>query len=95
MKREVINLKESKEENRRGFGEREGKEKCNYSFKTKKLIFLYIYILLGIFLIYISNAIPKAPHTLPPTPLPTKSHFLALAFPVLGHIASPMGLSFQ
>jgi hypothetical protein len=36
---------------------------------------------LGIFFIYISNVIPKVPHTLPPTPLPTHSHFLALAFP--------------
>jgi hypothetical protein len=26
----------------------------------------FLYVLLGIFLIYISNAIPKAPHTLPP-----------------------------
>jgi hypothetical protein len=35
--------------------------------------------LLGIFLIYISNAIPKVPHTPPlPTPLPTHSHFLPL-----------------
>jgi hypothetical protein len=34
--------------------------------------------LLGIFFIYISNAIPKVP---PPNPLPTHSHFLALAFP--------------
>jgi hypothetical protein len=41
------------------------------------LFFLKIF-LLGIFLIYISNAIPKVPHTLPPTPLPTHSHFLAL-----------------
>jgi hypothetical protein len=41
--------------------------------------------LLGIFLIYISNAIPKVPHTLPPpTPLPTYSHFLALVFPCTG-----------
>jgi hypothetical protein len=40
--------------------------------------------LLGIFLIYISNAIPKVPHTLPTTPLPTHSHFLALAFPCTG-----------
>jgi hypothetical protein len=39
---------------------------------------------LGIFLIYISNAIPKVPHTLPPTPLPTHSYFLALAFPCTG-----------
>jgi hypothetical protein len=42
------------------------------------------YFLLGIFLIYISNAILKVPHTLPPTPLPTHSHFLALAFPCTG-----------
>jgi hypothetical protein len=27
------------------------------------------------------HAIPKVPHTLPPTPLPTHSHFLALVFP--------------
>jgi hypothetical protein len=42
------------------------------------------YILLGVFFIYISNAIPKVSHNLPPsphTPLPTNSHFLALAFP--------------
>jgi hypothetical protein len=37
--------------------------------------------LLGIFLIYISNAIPKVPHNLSPTPLPTHSHFLTLTFP--------------
>jgi hypothetical protein len=30
---------------------------------------------------YISNAIQKVPYALPPTPLPTHSHFLALAFP--------------
>ena len=35
--------------------------------------------LLDIFLIYISNAIPKVSYTLPdPAPLPTHSHFLAL-----------------
>jgi hypothetical protein len=39
------------------------------------------FFLLGIFFIYISNAIPKVSHTLPLTPLPTHSHFLALAFP--------------
>jgi hypothetical protein len=38
--------------------------------------------LLHIFLHYISNAIPKASHT--PPPLPTHSHFLALAFPCTG-----------
>jgi hypothetical protein len=48
------------------------------------LSFFFKYFLLGIFLIYISNAIPKVPHTVPPTPLPTHSHFLALAFPCTG-----------
>jgi hypothetical protein len=48
------------------------------------VLFSFLYILLGIFLIYISNAIPKVPHTLSPTPLPTHSHFLALAFPCTG-----------
>jgi hypothetical protein len=43
--------------------------------------FLFLNFLLGIFLIYISNAIPKVPHTHSPTPLPTHSPFLALAFP--------------
>jgi hypothetical protein len=36
--------------------------------------------LLGIFFIYISNAMPKVPHT-PSTLLLTNSHFLALPFP--------------
>jgi hypothetical protein len=41
--------------------------------------------LLGIFFIYISNAIPKVPYTLsPPCLLHTHSHFLALAFPCTG-----------
>jgi hypothetical protein len=41
--------------------------------------------LLDIFFIYISNAIPKVPYSLPcPAPLPTHSHFLALAFPCTG-----------
>jgi hypothetical protein len=42
---------------------------------------LHPFILLGVFLIYISNAIPKVPHTLTSTPLPSHSHFLALVFP--------------
>jgi hypothetical protein len=51
----------------------------------KDLIFLYFFsFLLGIFLIYISNAIPKVPHTFPSTPLPTHSPFLALAFHCTG-----------
>jgi hypothetical protein len=47
-----------------------------FFFINQNLLTLYFLIfLLGIFLIYISNAIPKVPHTLPPTPLPTHSHF--------------------
>jgi hypothetical protein len=47
--------------------------------------FFFSFYLLHIFLNYISNAIPKVPHTLlPPTSLPTHSHFLALAFPCTG-----------
>jgi hypothetical protein len=42
----------------------------------------FVNFLLDIFFIYISNAILKVPYTLPhPDPLPTHSHFLALAFP--------------
>jgi hypothetical protein len=47
-------------------------------------LLFFLYLLLGIFLIYISNAIPKVLHTLPLTPLPTHSRFLALAFPCTG-----------
>jgi hypothetical protein len=63
--------------------------------------FFYIYLfLLHIFLNYISNAIPKVPHTPPPLLYPLISiffFFLALAFPVLRHIqfACPTGLSFH
>jgi hypothetical protein len=45
--------------------------------------FFYVF-LLDIFFIYISNAIPKVPYTLPPAPLLTHSNFLALAFPCSG-----------
>jgi hypothetical protein len=58
--------------------------------------FIFIF-LLHIFLNYVSNAIPKVPHT-PPTSLRTHSHFFwPWCSPVLGHIqfACPMGLSFQ
>jgi hypothetical protein len=49
-------------------------------------ILYFLNFLLDIFFIYISNAIPKIPYTTPPrpAPLPTHSHFLALAFPWLG-----------
>ena len=49
-----------------------------------RLIFFPFFpnFLLGVYFIYISNAIPKVPYTLPcPVPLPTHSHFLALVFP--------------
>jgi hypothetical protein len=60
-------------------------------------LFLFLF-LLGIFLIYISNAIPKVPHTLPPQlPYPPTPTFWPWHSPVLGHIkfASPIGLSSQ
>jgi hypothetical protein len=53
----------------------------------KHLIFgiLLYSFLLDIFFIYISDAIPKFPYTLPwPASLPTHSHFLALAFHCTG-----------
>jgi hypothetical protein len=55
--------------------------------------------LLDIFFIYISNAIPKVPYTLPPVlfPYPPTPTSWSWHFPVLGHIkfASPRGLSSQ
>jgi hypothetical protein len=51
---------------------------------SAKQHYFFLNFLLGIFLIYISNAIPKIPHTHSPTPLPTHSPFLALAFPCTG-----------
>jgi hypothetical protein len=45
----------------------------------------FFFLLLDIFFIYISNAIPKAPYALPRTaPQTTHSCFLALAFPCTG-----------
>jgi hypothetical protein len=55
------------------------------------LFFVFLIFLLGIFLIYIFNAIPEVPHIHPPNPLPTHSPFLALAFPCTG--ASKVGKS--
>jgi hypothetical protein len=59
--------------------------------------FLFLYFLLRIFLNYISNAIPKVPHTLPPVPCLPIPTFWPWHSPVLGHIkfACPVGLSFQ
>jgi hypothetical protein len=58
--------------------------RCCAKMSFSTFILFFSIFLLGIFLIYISNANPKVPHTLPPTPLPTHSHFLALAFPCTG-----------
>jgi hypothetical protein len=45
----------------------------------------FFHFLLGIQLIYISNAIPKVPHMKPHlTPLPTYTPFFALVFPCTG-----------
>jgi hypothetical protein len=52
----------------------------------------------GIYFIYISNAIPKVPHTLPhPLPYPPTPTSWPWRSPVLRHIkfARPMGLSFH
>jgi hypothetical protein len=47
----------------------------------RQFSFLFFY-LLRIFLNDISNAIPKVPHTLPPTSLPTHSHFFGPGVPL-------------
>jgi hypothetical protein len=70
----------------------------NLFFYQSHIIFFLIYIfLLGIFLVYIFNAIPKVPHTQPPIPYPPTPPFWPWCSPVLGHIkfASPIGLSLQ
>jgi hypothetical protein len=57
----------------------------SFFFPILQILFYFLYFFkLGIFLVYISNAIPKVPHTHPPNPLPTHSPFLALAFPCTG-----------
>jgi hypothetical protein len=45
------------------------------------IFFFFSFVLLGIYFIYISNAIPKVLHMLPDPLPPTHSHFLALALP--------------
>jgi hypothetical protein len=54
-------------------------------------------ILLDISFIYISNAIPKVPYTLPPNPAPQPTHtpFLPLVFPYTGeyNLCKTKGLS--
>ena len=60
---------------------------------------LIFYFLLDIFFIYISNATPKVPYTLPPAllPYPPTPTSWPWCFPVLGHIkfARSRGLSSQ
>jgi hypothetical protein len=69
------------------------------SFISIHFILFYFSILLYIFFIYVSNAIPKVAYTLPPLPLsallPTHSHFLALVFPCTEayKVGKPRGLS--
>jgi hypothetical protein len=46
------------------------------------MIFFFFFYLLRIFLNDISNAIPKVLHTLPPTSLPTHSHFFGPGVPL-------------
>jgi hypothetical protein len=66
------------------------------SIEQRKIFFSFFFNL-GIFLVYIFNAIPKVPHTHPPIPYPPTPPFWPWRSPVLGHIkfASPMGLSLQ
>jgi hypothetical protein len=62
------------------------------------LNFSFSFLLLGIYFIYISSAIPKVPHTLPhPLPHPPTPTSWPWYSPVLRHIkfARLMGLSFQ
>jgi hypothetical protein len=70
-----------------------------FTLQFSFLFFFNFLLLLGIFLIYISIAIPKVPYTLshPPIPYPPTPTFWPWRSPVLGDIkfASPMGLSFQ
>jgi hypothetical protein len=60
------------------------------------IIIIIIIIILGVFFGYISNAIPKFPHT-PPLPYPPTPTSWPWCSPVLRHIkfARPMGLSLQ
>ena len=71
---------------------------AKYGNKYLLGFFLIFKILLRIFLNFISNAIPKVPHTLPPH-FPTHPFpiFWPWHSPVLGNIKfmCPMGLSFQ
>jgi hypothetical protein len=73
-----------------------GRANPAFLFTTLSLRFLFYFhiFLLGIYFNYISNAIPKVPHSLPYPPTPTSWPWRS---PVLRHIkfARPMGLSFH
>jgi hypothetical protein len=76
----------------------EARERKRKVIKRKEKFFEKYFSLLRIFLNYISNAVPKVPHTPPPSrPCPPIPTFWPWHYPVLGHIkfACPMGLSFQ
>jgi hypothetical protein len=61
------------------------KQCCAFCLESTQQFPFFFFFFLGIFLIYIFNAIPKVPHTHPPpNPLPTHCSFLALAFPCTG-----------
>jgi hypothetical protein len=55
-----------------------------FSLGNFDCLIFFQFFLLGIFLVYIFNAIPKVPHTHPPNTLPTHCPFLALVFPCTG-----------
>jgi hypothetical protein len=79
-------------------GRRQYRGLLTYSLWLTQSAFLFSLFLLGIFLVYISNAIPKVPHTHPPPiPYPPIPPFWPWHSPALRHIkfASPKGLSFQ
>jgi hypothetical protein len=52
------------------------------TYTLMRMVFFFLYFLLHIFLNYISNAIPKVPHTPPPTSLPTHSNFFGHGVPL-------------
>jgi hypothetical protein len=58
------------------------------STREDNFFLFFKYFLLHIFLNYISNDIPKVPHTLPPTSLPTHSHFFGPGIPLYWGIYS-------
>ena len=71
---------------------------CNVLFLFTFFSFFFHFFKLGIYFIYISNAIPKVPYTLShPLPHPPTPTSWPWRSPVLRHIkfARPMSLSFQ